>query len=56
VNERFKKMKYQMNDQQTIIFATVLRLKSRIVELKTRLNKMIELKERLLKMKDHINN
>jgi uncharacterized coiled-coil protein SlyX len=49
-------MKYQMSDQQTIIFATILRLKSRIVELKTRLNKMIELKKRLLKMKNHINN
>jgi hypothetical protein len=56
VNERFKKVKYQMSDQQTIIFATILRLKSRIVELKIRLNKMTELKKRLLKMKDHINN
>jgi uncharacterized protein (DUF3084 family) len=55
VNERFKKVKYQMSDQQTIIFATVLRLKSRIVELKTRLKKITELKERLLKMKNHIN-
>ncbi len=55
VNERLKKMKYQMNDQQTINFATILRLKSRIVELKIRLNKMTELKERLLKMKNHIN-
>jgi chromosome segregation ATPase len=56
VNERLKKVKYQMSDQQTVIFATILRLKSQIVELKTRLNKMTELKKRLLKMKDHINN
>ncbi len=36
-----------MKNQQKIIFATVLRLKSRLIELKTRLNKMIELKKRL---------
>jgi uncharacterized coiled-coil protein SlyX len=45
-----------MSDQQTIIFATIFRLKSRIVELKTRLNKMTELKKRLLKIEDYINN
>ncbi len=44
-----------MSDQQTVILATILRLKSRIVELKTRLNKMTELKKRLFKVKDHIN-
>jgi hypothetical protein len=59
VNESFKKVKkkvkYQMSDQQTVILATILRLKSRIVELKTRLNKMTELKKRLFKVKDHIN-
>ncbi len=56
VNKRFKKVKYKMSEQQTIFFATVLRLKARIVELKTRLNKMTELKKRLLKIENRINN
>ncbi len=45
-----------MNEQQTITFELILRLKRRIVDLKTRLSEMSRMKDKLLKIDDRLNN
>ncbi len=54
MNERLQKLKYQTSKHQTIIFELVSRLKTRIVELETRLKKMSQMKEKLLKIENRI--
>jgi uncharacterized coiled-coil protein SlyX len=56
MRKRLKELKNKMNEQQTIILELILRLKSKIVKLKSQLERTNQVKEKLLKIENRVIN